>query len=79
MNIVTPTPNGITVESLRKWLESLPPEFQKAPIVALSFHTIKRIVACTEKDGGGHAVIVNPMGTHLPFDDSLVWHYSING
>lgn len=82
MIIATPTPHGITVANLKQWLETLPPEFQNTPIEALVHGTpccLKRIVAYTLKDGNHRGVVVNPMGTHLPFDDSLTWHFSLDG
>jgi len=81
MNIITPTPVGITVENLKQWLSMLPPEFQNAPIEAVAHGVpccLKRIVAYTTKDGK-RAVVANPMGTHLPFDESLDWQFSLNG
>ena len=81
MNIITPTPTGITVANLRSWLDRLPPEFHNTPIEALVHGcpcNLKRIVAYSTKDGR-RAVVANPMGTHMPFDDSLTWHFSLQG
>lgn len=81
MNIVTKVPTHITVRRLRQWLESLPEEFQDAPFESLhgSFPVaLKRIVAYSYINNPDHrGVVANSMGSHLPFDDSLTWHFTL--
>ncbi len=68
----------MTVRQVREWLDKLPPEFQDAQFEAMlgtmPAH-LKRIVAYTYKEGNNIGVVANPMGTHLPFDDSMTWHH----
>ena len=65
-----------TVRTVREWLESLPDEFQDAPFEATVHRlpsSLKRLVAYRYRDGSGIGVVANPMGSHLPFDDSIIW------
>lgn len=71
----------ITVRHLREWLDSLPEEFQDVPFESTMGgmpHTLKRIVAYRSKDGSCKGVVTNPMGSHLPFDDSLEWAHVLS-
>jgi len=66
----------MTVAQVRQWLGELPGEWDEVEFQGMvgSFPcALKRIVAYREKDGGAVGVVCNPMGTHLPFDDSLQW------
>lgn len=71
----------MTVREVHEWLAKLPPRFQDAPFEAMvgsSPVSLKRIVAYTYKEEDGIGVVANPMGTHLPFDDSMNWHHQLN-
>lgn len=66
----------ITVRAVREWLATLPDEFQDSEFGSVFGSmpvNLKRIVAWRAKDGSDKGVAANPMGTHLPFDDSLEW------
>jgi hypothetical protein len=68
----------ITARQVAAWIQSLPPDFQDAPFEAQVGSipvTPKRLVAYVAKESGHRGVCVNPMGTHLPFDDSLKWEF----
>jgi hypothetical protein len=58
----------MNVGELKKWLASLPPEFDSADVESVVGRCpsyAKRVVAYRYKDGGGIGVVVNSMGTHL--------------
>lgn len=68
----------LTAREVAAWIQSLPDEFQDADFTAVFASTpchLKRVVALKSKDGSITAVCANPMGTHLPFDDSYKWHH----
>ena len=70
----------ITAREIAAWIQSLPAEYQDAEFTAVfgSFPiTLKRVVALTSKDGTLTSVCANPVGTHLPFDESFIWHHTI--
>jgi len=65
-----------TVKLVREFLASLPEEYQNAEFFAQvgpGPKQLKRIVAYRTKDGTEVGVVANPMGTHLPFDDTYKW------
>lgn len=67
----------ITARALAEWIGTLPEEFQKAAFMANVGSvpcTLKRVVAFRDKyDSTFFGVVANPMGSHLPMDDSLTW------
>ncbi len=68
----------LTVREVQQWLAHLPDDWQDEPFEALVGSTPctpKRLVAYVAKESGHRGVVVNPMGTHLPFDESLTWHF----
>lgn len=71
----------ITVRAVREWLATLPEEFQDAEFtgsIRSGPFSLKRIVALKSNDGTHTSVCCNPMGTHLPFDDSYNWHHVLS-
>ena len=78
----TEVANGrITVKEVREWLASLPVEFDNADfeqVVGVYPTPTKRIVAYKLKDDGSLGVVVNGMGTHLPFDDTIEWEHLLS-
>lgn len=70
----------ITAREVAAWIQSLPDEFQDSEFTDCFGGypiTLKRLVALKSKDGTLTAVCANGMGSHLPFDDSLTWHYTL--
>ncbi len=70
----------LTVREVQQWLAHLPDEWQDAPFQAMVGSTPctpKRLVAYVSKETGHRGVVVNPMGTHLPFDESLDWRITL--
>lgn len=71
-----------TVRNVIKWLSELPEEFQDANLENCDHGFplgLKRIVAYRMKDDPTHiGVVVNSMGTHLPFDHSLKWEHTLS-
>lgn len=67
----------ITARALAEWIATLPEEFQKSEFMANAGPLpsgLKRVVAFRHKgDPKEIGVVANPMGTHLPMDDSLTW------
>ena len=75
------TDGKITVRLLREWLATLPEEFLDAEFESTLAGfpvSLKRIVAYRTKDGSCKGVCTNSMGTHLPFDDSLIWEHVLS-
>lgn len=72
-------PNRMTVRQVREWLATLPPEFQDAPFESMGGMptSLKRIVAYQDKEGN-KGVVTNPIGSHLPFDESLEWKHILS-
>jgi len=70
----------ITAREVAQWIQSLPAEFQDAEFTATFAGmpiTLKRVVALKSKDDTVVSVCANPMGTHLPFDDSYQWFHTL--
>lgn len=67
----------ITARALAEWICTLPEEFQKSQFMSSVGplpSNLKRVVAFRDKEDPKFiGVVANPMGTHLPMDDSLTW------
>ncbi len=74
----------MTVREVRAWLANLPEAYQDAPFESTGAGgnmplALKRIVAYKSiSDPNDKGVCANPMGSHLPFDQSLMWEHVLH-